>query len=117
MKPQPATPLASWCGGGVAVDFRLAVASTDMADTSAGQLLGSPLDPDTPALATEFTDLVSIGAEGSRDERGFDAALAAANPEGSSEGFARSEADLELVFFTDEDDRVSFASIAARLFS
>ncbi|MCB9762127.1 MAG: hypothetical protein H6739_20065 [Alphaproteobacteria bacterium] len=86
----------------VAVDFRLGIVTTDMDGEAAGQIMGQELDPDTPLLSDRFAELTVLGGEGSRDERGFDAALAAFDP--AQGGFGRPEADMEVVFFTDEDD-------------
>jgi hypothetical protein len=87
----------------VPVDFRLAVVSTDM-DAWGGLPLGPTLSPDTEDLVFQFANQVTFSTEGSREERGFDAALVAADPDQVPE-FARFGADLEVVFFTDEDDK------------
>ena len=88
------------------VDFRLAITSTDMEDDDrAGRLLGAVMTPETPALAEVFAEQIFGSGEGSRDERGFEAALLAAEPGGiNGPDFARREADLEVIFFSDEDD-------------
>ena len=90
----------------LSVDFRLAVTSTDMEDEDeAGQLLGEVLTPETPGLAAAFAEQIFSSSEGSRDERGFEAAVLAAEPGGAGgPDFAREGADLEVVFFSDEDD-------------
>ena len=87
------------------VDFRLGVITTDMDKDEAGMLLGEVIDNDTPQLAEAFAEQVAAATGGSRDEQGFPAALAAADPEGSVQGFARDNAELEVVFFADEDDQ------------
>ncbi len=86
----------------VPVDFRLGITTTDMA-TRAGALMGPLLSAETPALGEEFTAQLDLIDEGSRDERGFDAALAATSD------LRRSGADLEVVFFSDEDDQSDLA--------
>jgi len=87
----------------VSVDFRLGVMSTDMDSDQAGRLHGDVLSGETSDLVDVFADLVTDSTEGSRDERGFEAALegieTATNPE-----FSREDADLEIIFFSDEDD-------------
>lgn len=84
------------------VDFHLGVVSTDM-DERAGELRGRTLDVDSTGMVDSFIAQVGSERVGSRDERGFEAALLAANPTISPE-FARPKADLELVVFSDEDD-------------
>jgi hypothetical protein len=84
------------------VDFRLAVISTDM-DEGAGELSGPVLDTETSGMVDRFIDQIATERVGSRDERGLDAAVLAADPDRSPE-FARKRADLELVIFSDEDD-------------
>jgi hypothetical protein len=84
------------------VDYRLGVVSTDM-DLDPGSLRGIAMDGDTPNLVDVFNAQVSSTAAGSRDERGFDAAVIAADP-AAPEGFSRADADLELIIFSDEDD-------------
>lgn len=98
----------------VPVDFRLAVASTDVSDPGrAGRLLGPVLTPETPLLSDAFAAQVTHHSDGSREEHGFDAALLAAEPGGlGGPSFARREADLEVVFFSDEDDGSALTSEA-----
>lgn len=85
----------------VPVDFNLGVTSTDMSVDVPGALLGEMLSDETADLTDAFVAQVSHDSDGSRDEMGFWAALLAADPDG---GFGRETADLEVVFFTDEDD-------------
>lgn len=84
------------------VDFQLGVVSTDM-DRSPGVLRGDVMTQDTSDLVDVFNDQIESSSAGSRDERGFDAAMAAADPD-RADGFARKTADLEVVVFSDEDD-------------
>jgi len=84
------------------IDFRLAVVSTDM-DLAPGALRGEAMDEDTPDLVDAFNEQVASVIAGSRDERGFDAAVIAADPD-KADGFSRADADLEVVVFSDEDD-------------
>lgn len=80
------------------VDFQLGVTTTDGA--AAGALLGPLLGTDTAELTDAFVGQVTSVGDGDRTEVGFQATLAAA--EG---GQLRPEADLEIVFFADEDDQ------------
>lgn len=84
------------------VDFRLGVVSTDM-DDAHGELNGAVLDVESSDMVDTFIEQVEMATAGSRDERGFEAALIAADPDRTPE-FAREGADLELVIFSDEDD-------------
>ena len=84
------------------VDFRLGVVSTDM-DDAHGELSGTVLDVESSGMVDTFIDQIEMADAGSRDERGFEAALIAADPDRTPE-FAREGADLELVIFSDEDD-------------
>lgn len=88
--------------GQLAIDFRLGLVTTDMEREDAGQLVAPYLSDETPALDEAFATLLSQPPDGSRDERGFPAAVAAADPATGS--FGRAAADLEVVFLSDEDD-------------
>jgi hypothetical protein len=87
----------------VSVDFHLGVITTDMDADQAGRLHGEVLSSETSGLMEAFASLVTDSIDGSRDERGFEAAIdgcdASINP-----GFVRDDADLEIIFFSDEDD-------------
>lgn len=83
------------------VPFRLAVTTTDPG--APGVLSGAVLDDTTADLAGSFGSVIAETSDqtGDRTERGFDAVLAALDPDGQAlEGVG----DLEVVFFTDEDD-------------
>jgi hypothetical protein len=84
------------------IDFHLGVVSTDM-DVDGGLIRGEVLGPDSVGIVNSFNDAIVGAFTGSRDERGLDAASIAADPVFSVE-FARKKADLEVVFFSDEDD-------------
>jgi len=86
------------------VDFSLAVTTTDVDGSTAGALTGDLLGPDTPALTDAFTGEITGLPDGSRDEKGLEAALLAADPEGVNAGLMRLDADLAVVVFSDEDD-------------
>ena len=83
----------------VPVDFRLTVVTTDPD-------AGGPwtvMTGETPELAELFAEQILSSTYGSRDERAFDMAIAAASPTQNPD-FARKKADLEVVLFSDEDD-------------
>jgi hypothetical protein len=84
------------------VDFHLDVIGTD-ADENTGELHGPVLTPDSSNMVETFSDQIAREFAGSRNERGFDAAVMGADPLFNTE-FAREKADLELVVFSDEDD-------------
>lgn len=89
----------------VPVDFQLGVISTDMSTTAPGALIGDMLSPDTADLVTRFKNQIDTITEGSRDEHGFEAARLGSDPGGVNADFNRTTADLEVIFFTDEDDQ------------
>lgn len=86
------------------VDFVIGIATTDISGDQPGKLVGEVLSADTPDLATVFSNQVFL-EEGSRIEEGFAAALYALDPEGPNGDTLRVNADLEVIFFTDEDDQ------------
>jgi hypothetical protein len=85
------------------VDFRLGVISTDM-DEDQGELNGTVLDVESNEMVDTFIDQIQMDIAGSRNEKGFEAALIGADPDRNPD-FARAGADLELVVFSDEDDQ------------
>jgi hypothetical protein len=87
----------------VSVDFHLGVITTDMDSDEAGELQGEVLSSETSGLVEAFSDLVTDSTDGSRDEHGFEAALDG-NNSSINPDFVREDADLELIFFSDEDD-------------
>ncbi|MFT5682864.1 MAG: hypothetical protein ACI8RZ_003788 [Myxococcota bacterium] len=94
----------------VPVDFSLAVTSTDMEVDYPGALLGPSLSEETPDLTAAFVEQIVHNSDGSRDEMGFWAAMLAADPDA---GWGRETADLEVVFFTDEDDASEVTAMQA----
>ncbi len=90
------------------VDFHLGVVDTDMTDDAPGTLLGETLSADEGDLLAGFRmSIEAAGIDGSRDERGFDAAIAGADPAGANTDFARADAALEVIVYADEDDHSS----------
>ena len=90
------------------VDFQLGAVTTDMkSPTRSGRLVAPFLGSQTPELKAAFKAMVSVGTQGSSNEQGLAAAAAAlSEPLASAEnaGFLRDQADLGLVFITDEND-------------
>ena len=95
----------------VPVDFHLGLVSTDLSIEQPGVLLGEVLSDDTPQLVDAFIEQIRNEEEGSRDEYGFDAAALAADPAGLNNNFNRKDADLEIVFFSDEDDHSDMETV------
>lgn len=88
------TPLAA-----SELPFRLALTTT----AGDGGLLGSVVTPDDADMTAGFAAAIALaGVAGSREEQGFSAAIEASNADHND--FARADADLEVVFYTDEDD-------------
>lgn len=115
-------------------DYRVAVVSTDTADTSCATPAGSPrpsdapqgacgwfadagradwrvIDPsDTPTPAEAFARVLDLGLGGSATEAGLGAAaraLSAPALAGHNQGFLRPGAQLAVVFVSDEEDQSS----------
>lgn len=91
-------------------DFHLGVITTDFdaEDATRGQLLGTPAvitrNDDYEAL---FKERAVVGLRGSGKERGLSAASYALGPimtTGANAGFLRQDANLLVVFVTDEED-------------
>ncbi len=84
-------------------DFQLGIVTTDVSAEDAGVLRGGIMGPDTDDLATVFLENIAVGTEGSRDEQGLEAARMALSP-AINPGLLRDEAQLNVVFVSDEDD-------------
>jgi hypothetical protein len=93
-------------------DFQIGVISTSFEETDPdrGALIGDPpyltVDDDYEA---EFIERAQLGIDGADKEKGLSAALFALGPAmtssgGPNSGFVRSEAQLLVVFVTDEED-------------
>lgn len=102
----------NWLIGG-AVDYHIAVTTTDMDATGAqGAFVGSPkvLDTTTPNIAAAFQANALVGTGGSGDEKGLAASAAAVSSTmlaGPNAGFLRSDARLYVAYVTDEEDSSS----------
>ena len=87
-------------------DFQIGVVTTDIGAADAGTIRGEVMTEDTPNLAEAFLAAIDVGTGGSRDEQGFEAARMALTP-AANPGFVRDGAQLNVVFFSDEDDHSS----------
>jgi hypothetical protein len=92
----------------IGLDYRIAVTTTDMDDPyHRGLFQGIPITPDTLDPVLAFAIQTDLGTDGSGEERGFDAAMAALstpNIDGQNSNFIREEANLAVVVVSDEDD-------------
>jgi hypothetical protein len=86
------------------VDFQLSVISTDVFIEQPGVFVDEPLTSESEGLAESFAGQIFMD-EGSRDEQGFEATLAALDSSGPNSETLRNDADLEIIFFSDEDDQ------------
>ncbi len=89
----------------VPVDFQLGVITTDIDVEEPGALVDRMvLTPQSEQISTQFASLIALD-EGSRDEYGFETTLAALDPTGVNADMLNSSADLEIIFFSDEDEQ------------
>ncbi len=85
------------------LEFRLGVVVTDPADL--GDQKGDTMNESTAGLTDSFRAAVTdAGVHGSREEAGFDAAAAGASSLVYPD-FARENANLEVIVYSDEDDQ------------
>lgn len=82
---------------GSRADWRLGITTTD----ATGEFRGGILKPNQGDLQAAFEEGVKVGTNGNRNEQGF---LSAAMAIASNPDFIRKDADLHLVFVSDEDD-------------
>lgn len=85
--------------------FHLAVTTTDAISAAPGTLAGPICTDDTAAITDRIVETLLSIPQGSRDEKGFATALAASDPSGLNPDFARVDADLEIIVYSDEDDQ------------
>ena len=92
------------------IDFQIGVTTTnmDLDFEDRASLIGDPIyltkDDDYVAM---FQERVTVGIEGSDKEKGLQAALDALTEprvSGANSGFLRDDADLSIIFVSDEDD-------------
>lgn len=90
------------------VDFHIGAVSSDMRKSDRkGQLVAPFLTPTTPDLEGAFTKMVNVGDKGSANEQGINAVMTALTEpllSTTNKGFVRPDADLAVIFLTDEND-------------
>ncbi len=101
------TELVGWFEA-LEIDYQIGVITLDMesSDTS-GRIQGEIITPETADPEAAFAQALNVGTDGSRFERGLDAALEAVSPAllaGDNAGFLRDDAYLGAIFVSDEDD-------------
>lgn len=95
------------------LDYQMAAVTTDMVNASqSGQIQGQMINSSMSSSQAEslFLSSVNAGAQGSADERGFDATKAALSSpliNGANSGFLRPNAALSIIVVSDEDDASS----------
>ena len=101
-------------------DFHVGVVSTDMeAPDQSGRLQEAGgyrwIEPSTPDPERWFAQMVALGIDGSRDERGRDAAYQAIAVLGdtANAGFVREDAGLHIIVVSDEDDASTLVTVDA----
>lgn len=93
------------------VDYHIGVVSTDMEDPRQSGLLQESqgvlwIERSTPDPAAVLAEMTLLGATGSNEERGRDAAYTALELRGAANaGFRRDDAFLNVVAVSDEDDQ------------
>lgn len=103
------------------VDFHIGVITTTFLydDPNRGVLIATKggerfLTNQTKDYVSEFQTLVQVGIEGDGKEKGLEAAAHALSPSmaaGSNQGFLREEANLLVVFVSDEDDCSDYGAL------
>ncbi|MEZ4321331.1 MAG: vWA domain-containing protein [Myxococcota bacterium] len=92
------------------LDYQIAVVTTDMDDpTQSGRIQGPIISNASADPVGDFVAITSLGATGSGDERGLDAAFAALDPSvglinTTNAGFARPGSNLSIIVVSDEND-------------
>ncbi len=91
------------------VDFHIGVVTTDMKNPlRSGKLVAPVITPTTMAIEASFRNMVQVGVAGSGYEKGLAAAQAALSEplrSTANKDFLRPDANLALVFLTDEEDQ------------
>ncbi len=88
--------------GETTADWRLGVVSTSVNGDDGGNLVAPYVTGAQANAGQVVADSLLVGVEGDRDERGLQAALFALD--GRNGDFRRTDARLEIVFVSDEDD-------------
>lgn len=89
------------------VNYHIAVTTTDIEWGDAGRFTGPVITPDTTNAAELFNTEVNVGTSGSASEMGLEAARLALSQsflETVNRDFLREEADLSIIFTSDEQD-------------
>jgi hypothetical protein len=90
------------------MDLHIGAVTTDMeaGNDDRGVLLGEPawLDGTEPDFELRFRERVAVGTDGADKEQGLSAARFALTDAAANEGFLREEANLAIVFVSDEND-------------
>lgn len=89
------------------VDYHIAVTTTDIEWDRAGEFVAPVITPDTNNADQVFSNAVNVGTTGSGAEMGLEAAKMALSTELLSDvnrNFLREEADLSIIFTSDEQD-------------
>lgn len=88
-----------------AVDFRIAITTTDVTGNKAGQLRGPIMTPSTSNLEQEFSRQANVGIGGSGFEQGLEAMDAAlTRMKRANADFLRPRTSLVTIIVSDEDD-------------
>lgn len=92
------------------LDYQIAVTTMDVSQSGEqGAFVGSTpiITPSTPNPAQEFASNVNVGTNGAPFEEGLEATYLALSGGGPNPGFLRSNADLVVIYLTDEEDQSS----------
>jgi hypothetical protein len=89
---------------GTSADLQVGITTTDVDSDEAGHLTSSLMNQDTADLASVFLEAAAVGTNGSRYEKGFEAALLATLPSVNPD-LLREGAMLHVIFVSDEDDQ------------
>ncbi len=89
------------------IDYHLGVITTDSSYLQGNVPI---MTPSTPDLAAVFADAVTVGTNGSGQEKGFQPAIEALTPPmispgGPNDGFLRDAAGLRIIFVSDEAEQ------------
>jgi hypothetical protein len=85
-------------------DLQIGVTTTDVDSDEAGQLTAPLMAANDPDLSALFLEAATVGTDGSRIEKGFEAALLATASE-TNPDLLRDGAILHVIFVSDEDDQ------------
>jgi hypothetical protein len=89
------------------VDYHIAVITTDPEIATAGEFIAPVITPETRNASEVFNSAVNVGTTGSGAEMGLETArlaLSAQYLQTKNKGFIRDEAELSIIFTSDEED-------------